>query len=73
MPYFLVLGGLIMATIKIEKKWFVRFASDFLATQFFGCETEKEVRQKARDFLGAKRLPSGTEIWCNREEVSYEC
>lgn len=47
----------------IEKKWFVRFTGSFFATQFFGCETEKDVRAKARIFLGVTRLPNGTEIW----------
>jgi hypothetical protein len=57
---------------KIEKKWFVRFQGDFFATQFFGCETETDVRTKARDFLGVNRLPNNTDIWCNEEEVRYD-
>lgn len=57
----------------IEKKWFARFQGDFFATQFFSCETEKDVRAKARIFLGVNRLPNNTEIWCNEEEVCYGC
>lgn len=52
---------------KIEKKWFVRFQGDFFATQFFDCKTERDVRVKARAFLGVNRLPNNTEIWCNEE------
>lgn len=57
----------------IEKKWFVRFRGDILAIQFFGCKTKKDVRVKAREFLGIKRLPNNTEIWCDVEEVYYDC
>lgn len=57
---------------KIEIKWFARFQGNFFATQFFGCKTEKDVRVKARGFLGVNRLPNNTEIWCNREEVCYD-
>jgi len=57
----------------IEKKWFVRFQGDFFATQFFGCATENDVKVKARKFLGVKRLPNNTEIWCDIEEVCYGC
>lgn len=58
---------------KIEKKWFVRFRGDFFATQFFGCETENDVRTKAREFLGVSRLPNNTEIWCSEGEVCNDC
>ncbi len=57
---------------KIEKKWFARFQGDIFATQFFGCETERDVRTKAREFLGVKRLPNNTDIWCSEEEVQYD-
>ncbi|MDD3467815.1 MAG: hypothetical protein PHE67_11765 [Campylobacterales bacterium] len=58
-------------TIKTEIKGYVRFAGDFFATQFFGCKNEKELRAKAREFLGVKRLPQGTEVWYETVEVRY--
>lgn len=58
---------------KIEKKWFVRFEGDFFATQFFDCQSENDVRVKAREYLDVKRLPNNTDIWCNEEEVCYDC
>lgn len=57
----------------IEKKWFVRFPGDFYATQFFNCKTVNDVRIRAREFLGVKRLPNNTDIWCSSEEVCYDC
>jgi hypothetical protein len=56
-----------MKTNEIE--WFVRFPGDFYATQFFDCVSEKDVRVKARRFLGVNRLPNNTEIWCNNKEA----
>jgi len=56
---------------KIEIRGFVRFAGDFFATQFFGCKNEKELRAKAREFLGVKRLPAGTDVWYETVEVCY--
>lgn len=57
----------------VEKKWFAMFSGNPFAIQFFGCNSEKEVRRKAREWLGVERLPRGTEIWCNVEEVCYDC
>lgn len=62
-----------MDTNIIEIKWFARFQGDFFATQFFGCKTENDVRSKARDYLGVKRLPNNTEIWCSEEVVQNDC
>lgn len=35
--------------------------------------SENDARIKARDFLADKRLPNNTDIWCNEEEVCYDC
>lgn len=41
-------------------KAYVLFPRDIYAIEFFGVKNIKELKQKARDFLGVKRLPNGT-------------
>jgi len=40
----------------------VRIPGDVYALSF-ECKTTDEAREKAREFLGVRRLPNGTEVW----------
>lgn len=47
-------------------KWYIKFPLDAYAMgpiDFHKDDTEKEVRQYAREFEGCKRLPRGFECW----------
>ncbi len=44
------------------RPWFVLFPGSAYAGEFYG-EDIDEAKQAAGDWLGVKRLPSGTAIW----------
>jgi hypothetical protein len=44
------------------RQWFVHFPGNAYAYEFPG-ETINDAKQAARDWLGVKRLPNGTDVW----------
>lgn len=53
---------------KSNKTWFAMFPGDAFATQFYDCNSMKELKQAAREFLGVQRLPRGTQLWSNENK-----
>ncbi len=53
--------------MKDNKNGFAMFKGDIYATEFYDVASIKELKQKARDWLGVNRLPNGTEFWLNKQ------
>ena len=51
--------------MKKSCKWWVHYPGEVYANDMDWCEpvTRKESTDRARNWLGVKRLPHGTEIW----------
>ncbi len=52
---------------KEYKNGYAMFNGDAYAIEFFYVSSIKELKQKARDWLGVNRLPNGTEFWLNNK------
>ncbi len=53
--------------MKDNKNGFAMFRGDIYAIEFFNVSSIKELKQKAREWLGVNRLPNGTEFWLNKQ------
>ena len=48
-----------------SNRWWARFPGEVYANtfDFWKPVTEKRARKEMREYLGTKKLPSGTEVW----------
>lgn len=49
------------------RKYYAHFPGDIYAIQFFDISNMKDLKEAARNFLGVKRLPNGTQLWSTKK------